>query len=129
MNKKIKILLAVIPLIIIILYISGNVFGFGMIMPQASEKEKEYKEKFEEKYDDLYFSYSPPEGENKTTYQQIWINGKGSSKNNRSELENKKLADEVFNSFIKVYSYKELVDSFKIEIENSKTVYYYKVEK
>lgn len=129
MSKKLKILIVVIAVIAVVCYIGGNIFGFGMIVPHSSEDEDKFIEEFETKHNTLYINYSPPEGGNKAKYQEIKIMNNIGTIFDTTTITKKELSDEFFNGFIKVYTYKELVDSFRIQVENDKTIFCYKVPK
>lgn len=127
--QKTKIIIAIVLALLIFGYIAGNIFGFGMMVPQASEEENNYIKFFENKYPKLYVDYSPPEGGNKTKYQEIIIMNNIGTIFDTTTVTKKELSDEFFKSFIKVYTFKELVDSFRIQVENDKTIFCYKVLK
>jgi hypothetical protein len=129
MSQKLKIFLWIIILAtIIIVYFSGNIFGFGMNLPHPTEGEKKIIDNFERVHKDVHINYKP-EYHKGERCQYVRIMNNIDSESNKSESEKRKLADDFFNEFIKFYSQKSKMDSFKIEVENSKTTFYYKIPK
>lgn len=129
MTRKLNIILWIIlPLTLIILYIAGNIFGFGMMIPQPTDAEKKTIDNFERAHKEIQISYKP-EYHKGERCQYIRIISNTGVTSTKSEYDKKKLADDFFNEFFKFYSQKNKIDSFKIEVENSKSTFYYQIPK